>query len=103
MKDYAKVLEKIARLKEQYKVGNLYEIKVQHNESQATSLVYKKNANHETRQSKLGKYVLRTNRNGLTSDEISKIHRSLTMIENSFRNMKSDLGLGPICYMYDKN
>ena len=34
MKNYAKVLEKIARLKEQYKVGNLYEIKVQHNKSQ---------------------------------------------------------------------
>jgi hypothetical protein len=43
----------------------------------------------------IGTYVLRTNRLDLSGEEISKLHRSLTTIEESFENMKGDLGLRP--------
>lgn len=38
---------------------------------------------------------MRTNRLDLEDEEISKIHRSLTTIEDSFKYMKSDLGMRP--------
>lgn len=41
----------------------------------------------------LGFYVLRTNRLELSEEAISGIHRSLTIVEDSFRSIKSRLGL----------
>jgi transposase len=43
----------------------------------------------------VGEYVIRTNRLDLTEEEISEIHRMLTTVEDSFRSMKSELGLRP--------
>ncbi len=39
--------------------------------------------------------MLRTNRLDLCAQEISKLHRSLTTVEESFKHMKGDLGLRP--------
>ncbi|MEA3446558.1 MAG: IS1634 family transposase [Bacteroidota bacterium] len=102
MKNYEKVLEKIGRLKEKYKVGQHYDIKVRRNKNKATSITFSKNSKGQLKSEHVGEYLLRTNRKDLSNREISQVHRSLTMIEASFRSMKSDLGLRPIYHQNDK-
>ncbi|MEA1884579.1 MAG: IS1634 family transposase [Thermotogota bacterium] len=99
-KRYEKILERIGRFKEQYKVGYLYKIKVQREGETATDITFESNPTKEIKEDSLGEYVLRTNRSDLSGEDISRIHRSLTTIESCFKSMKSELGLRP---NYHKN
>ena len=94
-------MKKIGRLKERHGVGSLYDIEIQQVEGKVTNIEYCKNPSGKAKQNNVGNYVLRTNRLELTEDEISKIHRSLTIVEDSFRSMKSNLGLRPIHHKRD--
>ena len=99
-KRYEKILERIGRFKEQYKVGYLYKIKVQREGKIATDITFESNPAKQIKEDSLGEYVIRTNRTDLSGEDISRIHRSLTTIESSFKSMKSELGLRP---NYHKN
>ena len=94
-KKYDTIIERIGRLKERYKVGNLYTIKVEQTDGKATDIQFDKNDQAQAKEDAIGTYVLRTNRLDLGGEEISKLHRSLTTIEECFENMKGDLGLRP--------
>jgi hypothetical protein len=94
-KKYDKIIERIGRLKEKYGVGNLYDIEVKQQKGVATKIIFNKNPNGKAKEKRVGEYVLRTNRLDLIEEEISKIHRTLTTVEDSFRSMKSELGLRP--------
>jgi transposase len=100
-KNYQSIAERIGRIKERYGVGSLYDIEIQHAEGKVTEIEYSKNPKGKAKQVKVGNYILRTNRLDLTEEEISKIHRSLTTVEDSFRSMKSHLGLRPIHHKRD--
>ncbi len=94
-KKYDKIIERIGRLKEKYGVGSLYDIEVKQEKGVATKIIFNKNPNGKAKEKRVGEYVIRTNRLDLKEEEISKIHRTLTTIEDSFRSMKSELGLRP--------
>jgi transposase len=94
-KKYDKIIERIGRLKEKYGVGSLYDIEVKQEKEVATKIIFNKNPNGKAKEKRVGEYVIRTNRLDLKEEEISKIHRTLTTIEDSFRSMKSELGLRP--------
>jgi len=94
-KGYGKIREKIGRVKEKYGVGTLYDIEVTQKEGIATDISFCINPHGKAKQEGVGDYVLRTTRCDLTDEAISKIHRSLTTVEDSFRNMKSELGIRP--------
>jgi hypothetical protein len=94
-KKYDKIIERIGRLKEKYGVGSLYDIDVKQEKGVATKIIFNKNPNGKAKEKRVGEYVIRTNRLDLIEEEISKIHRTLTTIEDSFRSMKSELGLRP--------
>lgn len=100
-KKYEKVIERIGRLKEKYKVGNLYEIQIEKKEQNATNIKFTKNYNGKNKEETFGNYVLRTNRLDLSGEEISQIHRSLTRIEDCFKGMKA-IGLRPNHHQTDK-
>ena len=100
-KNYEKIIERIGRLREKYGVGSLYDIEVREEDGLATEIIFSKNPNGKARERRVGDYVLRTDRPDLTDEEISKIHRSLTTIEDSFRYMKSDPGMRPIYHKRD--
>jgi transposase len=100
-KKYDYIIEKIGRLKERYGVGSLYTIDVEQCSNKATKIEYSKNPAGKAKQENVGNYVLRTNRTELMEEEISKLHRSLTIVEDSFRSMKSHLGLRPIFHKRD--
>ena len=94
-KRYDKIIERIGRLKEKYGVGSCYDIEVEQEKEVATKIIFSKNPNGKAKEKRVGEYVIRTNRLDLTEEEISKIHRMLTTVEDSFRSMKSELGLRP--------
>jgi hypothetical protein len=100
-KRYENIIERIGRLKERYGVGSLYNIDIEQVDGKAIKIDYSKNPNGKAKEKKAGVYILRTNRLDLTEEEISKIHRSLTTVEDSFRSMKSHLGLRPIHHKRD--
>jgi transposase len=100
-KKYAAIIEKIGRLKERYGVGSLYDITLERDNGKVRRIDFIRNASGMARDAKVGKYVLRTNRTDLPEEEISKIHRSLARVEDSFRSMKSHLGLRPIHHKRD--
>jgi hypothetical protein len=100
-KGYDTIIERIGRLKERYGVGSLYEINIEQVDGKAVIIKYHKNPYGEAKEKRAGEYVLRTNRLDLSEDEISQIHRSLTTVEDSFRSMKSQLGLRPIHHKRD--
>lgn len=101
LKKYDKIVERIGRLKERYKVGNLYTISMKQTDGKVIDIQFDKNEQCHAKEATVGTYVLRTNRLDLCAEEISKLHRSLTTVEESFRNMKSDLGLRPSFHHQD--
>jgi transposase len=100
-KRYESLVEKIGRLKERYGVGSLYDITLESDNGKVKRIDFIRNASGIARDEKVGKYVLRTNRIDLSEEEILKIHRSLATVEDSFRSMKSHLGLRPIHHKRD--
>ena len=94
-KKYDTIIERIGRLKERYNVGNLYTINVEQTDGKAIDLQFEKNDQAQAKEDAIGTYVLRTNRLELSGEEISRLHRSLTTVEESFETMKGDLGLQP--------
>ena len=101
-KSYKKIVERIGRLKEKYKVGCLYDLVVEQEEGLTMGIIFNKNSNGEAAENSFGEYVLRTDRTDLADEEISKIHRSLTTVEASFRSMKSELGMRPNYHKRDE-
>jgi len=101
IKKYDKILERIGRVKERYGVGDLYDIEIIKEKDRALEIKVAKNAKGEARENKVGKYILRTNRLDLDGTEISNLHRSLTVVEDCFRSMKSHLGIRPIHHEND--
>lgn len=100
-KKHESIIEKIGRLKERYGVGSLYEIAIESADGKVKQIEYIKNPAGKAKETKAGEYILRTNRMDLSEEEISKIHRSLTTVEDSFRSIKSHLGLRPIHHKRD--
>jgi hypothetical protein len=99
VKDYQKVVERIGRIKERYKIGHLYDVNVVRSRKQATAVTWR--FHPEKKKKEPGQYVLRTSRQDLSDEQISSLHRTLTMIESSFRWLKSDLGMRPNYHQYD--
>ena len=102
LKDHEKILAKVGRLKEKFKVGHLYEIQTTtrpgHRKGQlyAATLTFTKKEAHEQAWLASGGYVLRTSHANWPVKEVAQLYWRLTEIERVFRIMKSDLGLRPV-------
>ena len=98
-KKQGSIHERIGRLKERCKIGHMYTIDVNTDDNgNATNIAWAYNAD---KQNQFGEYIIRTSRNDLPAEEISLIHRTLTMIESAFAWLKSDLGLRPNFHQKD--
>jgi len=94
-KNYAKVIERIGRLKERYRsVAHEYKITVVKDPGtdKAKNIMWSRNKREKTS----GVYCLRTDHKTLGAQQIWDIYTMLTDIEDAFRCMKSELGLRPI-------
>jgi len=90
-----KIHQAIGRLQERYpRVARYYQIQYQ---AQPQSLSWQEDMEKKAIAEKLdGSYVLRTDRQELTSDEIWRTYMLLTRVEAAFRSMKSPLMERPI-------
>jgi transposase len=94
-KRYDKVLERIGRLKEKFKlVSHGYKITTEKDPEtdKAKNITWSLKKTEKTS----GIYCLRTNRKDLNEHQIWDIYTMLTDIEDAFRCMKSELGLRPV-------
>jgi len=99
-KQYDYVFERIGRLKERFKIGQFYKIDVKREGEKAIDIKWKFLKNKPKSD---GEYILRTSRIDLSDEQISVLHRTLTMIESSFRWLKMELGLRPNYHQLDSS
>jgi transposase len=95
LKDENKIQRSIGRLQERYpRVARYYEISY---DSDDKNLSWKELADKKTIAKKLdGSYVLKTDRQDLSADEIWRTYILLTRVEDAFRDIKSPLMERPI-------
>lgn len=101
-KKYENFVKRIGRLEERYHMGGYYEIDIQQENGNAVEIIFKRTPSAEVKIKRIGQYVIRTDRLDLSAQDISRIHRSLVMIEDGFCSMKSELGLRPNFHHEDK-
>jgi len=101
-KTYAKVLERIGRIRERHsKVSYFYDIEVKEEDGKVTEISWKLKDRQKLDDRFSGSYYLRTNRLDLSEAEIFNLYISLTDVEDSFRSLKSELGLRPNFHQKD--
>lgn len=95
LKDHTKVQQAIGRLKERYpRVARYYEIGY---EASSASLTWDAHAAKKQIATQLdGGYLLKTDRQDLTDEDIWRTYMLLTRVESAFRAMKSPLAERPI-------
>lgn len=94
-KGYEKVIEKIGRLKEKFKrIAHGYEVTIEKDPKTNKAIII--NWHRKKTENTNGVYCLRTNRKDFKEQQIWNIYHMLTDIEDTFRCMKSELGLRPV-------
>lgn len=95
LKEVSKIHEAIGRLKERYpRVSRYYEMTVEENNS---LFVWREDLEKKARATQLdGAYLLKTDRDDLTAEEIWRLYSLLTRIEAAFRDLKGPLSERPI-------
>jgi transposase len=90
-----KINQAIGRLLERYpRVARYY--KLSHDPQTATILAQLDADKHRKAEQLDGCYLLKTDRNNLSADELWRIYTLLSRAENAFRDMKSPLAVRPI-------
>jgi transposase len=95
LKQVNKIHEAVGRLKERYpRVARYYVIDFN---TESKALSWREDSNKKETAKKLdGSYVLKTDRQDLTADEIWRSYILLTRVEDAFRDIKSPLNERPI-------
>jgi len=102
-KNYEKVLQRIGRLREKHKrIAYFYHIDTRKKGDKAVHISWRLKSETKVDDRFSGSYYLRTSRTDLTEKEIWDLYVLLTDVEDSFRSMKSELGLRPSYHQLDK-
>lgn len=103
-KKYAKVLERIGRLKEKHKrISGCYDVKVIPSEDTTIATAIEWAVIDEKMSGKLtGSYFLRTNLIDMEAKKLWQLYNTLRGVEDAFRFMKSSLGLRPIYHQKEQ-
>ena len=103
LKSYAKVMERLGRLRERYPtIAQFYEIKVEHHDGQASRLTWEIAQPEQLQNRFAGAYYLRSNRQDLDDAELWSLYMMLNQVEEAFRSLKSELGLRPVYHRLDR-
>jgi transposase len=103
VKSYDKVLERVGRLRERYSsIAQFYEITVEKTSDQATVLTWRIHNEEALRARFCGGYLIRSSRKDLNEERLWSLYTTLTLVEESFRSLKSDLGLRPMYHRKDR-
>lgn len=96
LKSYPKVLERIGRLRQRYhRVSKGFSIDVKEHRGVAVDITWRFDPSHLSKPYD-GGYFIRTDRTDLSKGDIWSLYIMLTLVEDAFRSLKSELGLRPI-------
>ena len=96
-KSYEKVLQRIGRLKERsHGIHQYYDIQITQREGTVQGLRWTLSRAQEAEERYSGRYFLRTSRHDLDEKRLWQLYITLEGIEDSFRSLKSELGLRPV-------
>ena len=101
-KKYAKVIERIGRIKERYPAANKhYQIDVKQEDGIAVQVIWNKKPSSPSAGE--GVYFIRTNLAEIDEKTMWDIYNTIREIEAAFRVLKSDLSLRPIFHQKDQH
>ena len=101
-KQYGKVMERIGRLRERYPtIARFYDVQVQEEGGRAICVQGSLNSEKELEARFSGSYLIRSSRTDLDEKELWSIYMMLGQVEESFRCLKSELGMRPIFHRKD--
>lgn len=101
-KGYGKVMERIGRLRERYPtIAQFYEVRVKEEGGRATRIEWSLDRDKELEARFSGSYYIRSSRTDLDEKELWSLYRMLGQVEESFRSLKSELGLRPVYHRKD--
>jgi transposase len=96
-KSYEKVLQRIGRLKERsHGIHQYYDIQITEHEGRVQELHWTLARAEQAQRRYSGEYFLRTSRHDLDEKSLWQLYITLEGIEDSFRSLKSELGLRPV-------
>ena len=103
-RNHDKVLERLGRLRERYAMVNhhYYITVTKAPDGKACAVTWKRNAAFDTRDARVGHYVLRTSRTEWSVEETDRTYWRLTELEATFQTLKSELGLRPVWHQLSK-
>jgi transposase len=102
-KRYEKVLERIGRLKQRcHGISQYYELSISRQEGIVTDLRWTLAKSEAVEKRYSGRYYLRTSRTDLSEKEIWDLYVTLVGIEDSFRALKSELGMRPVYHRAER-
>ncbi len=97
MKNYAKVLERLGRLKQKYaRAAQYYDVSVEQNEATAKATAIRWNRKTAIEDTLPGVYCLRTNQTQWDEATLWRTYAMLTDLEAVLRSLNSELGLRPV-------
>lgn len=101
-KGYGSVMERIGRLKERYPtIARFYEVKVVEQGGKAVGMEWSLDAGKELEARFSGSYYIRSSRTDLDEKELWSLYMTLGRVEESFRCLKSELGMRPVYHRKD--
>jgi len=101
-KAYGRVMERLGRLKERYPtIAQFYNVEVQEERGRVTRIEWRIDREKELETRFSGSYYIRSSRTDLDEKELWSLYMMLTHIEESFRTLKSELGLRPVRHHKD--
>jgi len=96
-KGYEKVLERLGRLREKYPtIAQFYRIEVRQEMGKVREITWQIDREEELRARFSGSYYIRSSRTDLDEKELWSLYMMLNQLEDSFRCLKSELGLRPV-------
>ena len=101
-KAYGRVMERLGRLKERYPtIAQFYNVEVHQERDRVTRIEWRIDRDKELEARFSGSYYIRSSRTDLDEKEMWSLYMMLTQIEESFRALKSELGLRPVRHHKD--
>jgi transposase len=102
-KRYEKVLERLGRLRERYPtIAQFYRIEVRQEMDKVKEITWEIDREEELRARFSGCYYIRSSRTDLDEKELWSLYMMLNQVEDSFRCLKSELGLRPVYHRKDR-
>jgi transposase len=101
-KGYSRVMERLGRLKERYPtIAQFYNVEVKEEKGRVTRIEWFVDQEKEMEARFSGSYYIRSSRTDLDEKELWSLYMMLTQVEESFRTLKSELGLRPVRHHKD--